>query len=533
VRKSTSWQEKENENTSDEIEVMIENLSGNNFEGTVEVTSPEGWQLDESIKNVLVNGHTKVSVKFGISGKKAVPYHFYNFGITVKNIAGRVIYTGENPLPFSTVIKADKEYYTENFDGDISDWSNAYPFYPGLPEDATELVAWSEATVASRVLTKWDENYIYYMVDVFDNAHIQSKAAYAMYDGDCVQISIDPNNDKNNEKYSLEDYEYGFTYSDKNGNEAYAWAEAGRSGGDMPAEWSAMLRDNTLKLSRYLIKLPASAINPLKLQNGSEFGSNVVINDADWTGRERFIELVPGTGIGKFPSVYPDFVLADSEKASTNEAVCPIPSTLSDGDEVQLEAAFMDIGGHWAEQIINEFAESGFITGVGENRFEPDRNITRAEFLMLLANATGFDKSSDQKVTMFSVEESKDKEVPKAYFDVESSKWYAVVIYNAKAAGLVDGNIADVFFYPEREITREEAFHIMNAYLTSKGDAGLEMKSLYEFGDAESINEWAKRDIMNLYGKGIVSGDENKMINPQKSLTRAEACISMAAMLNN
>lgn len=521
-------------NELNEIEVTVENLVDNKFEGTVEITSPEGWELGVSSKNVSVEGKKKESVKFSISKKKSVPYHFYNFGITVKNMDGRVIYTGDNPLSFSTVIKADKEYYTENFDGDISDWSNAYPFYPGLPEDATELASWSDSTVASRVLTKWDENYIYYMVDVFDDVHIQIYETYDIWAGDSVQISIDPNNDKNDNKYSTEDYEYGFTHSDKNGNESHAWTEAGRKGGVMPSEWTAMLRDNNLKLSRYLIKLPTSAVTPLKLQKGSKFGCNVVVNDADWQGRERWIELVPGTGAAKAPSLYPDFVLTDSEKVVKSDVVCPIPATiLTSSDRVQFEAAFTDIEGHWAEQVINEFAESGYVSGVGDNKFEPNRNITRAEFLMLFAKSTGFDKSSDQKVTMFSAEDKQEKEVPKAYFDVESSKWYAVVVYNAKAAGLLDENIADVFFYPEREITREEAFHIMNTYLISKGDTGLDSKSLSDFSDVEEISEWAKKAIMNLYGKGIVNGDNNKKINPQKSLTRAEVCVSMAAMLNN
>lgn len=428
-----------------EIELTISNLSNEGFTGVVELVPPEGWEFAEKTARITVDGNEAKTITFGISQKTDVPYHFYTFGINVKNSEGKLLYNKKLPLSFAVAVESDKEYYTENFDGDISDWSNAYPLYPGTPDDPDEFSSWSSATIAARVLMKWDKNYLYFLVDVFDDAHIQTKPGNEIYNGDCVQISIDPNNDKNDLLYATEDYEYGFAYSDQGGNVAWSWYSAKRPGGSEPSEWTVMLRDNKQYLSRYLIKLPQSAIEPLKLQKGSAFGVNIPINEADWVNRNRFIEFVPGTGVYKMPSVFPNYILAGKEETPSGKNICPIPTVLSKNGDNQNYGGeftgFKDIKGHWAETVINEFAQKGYVSGSGEGVFGPDRSITKAEFLQIFANVTGFDKSGGNDVSTFAITETEKQEVPKAYFDVNTDEWYAAVIYNAKEAGLIDENI--------------------------------------------------------------------------------------------
>ena len=45
---------------------------------------------------------------------------------------------------------------------------------------------------------------------------------------------------------------------------------------------------------------------------------------------------------------------------------------------------FTDIAGHPAQEIIEKYAGRGIINGVGENTFEPDRTLTRAEMCTIL-----------------------------------------------------------------------------------------------------------------------------------------------------
>lgn len=518
------------------VSIDLENLTGELIDATVEVKAPEGWKLSSESQSVTLEGNKTNKVSFGVLNKTAVPYHFYAFEVTVKNASGKTIFYNKLPLTFTQIVKAEHEYSTETFDGDISDWSNAYPIYLGLPEDVTSYENWQLSDVAARVLTKWDEKYLYLLVDVFDNSHINGKVSGQIWDGDCVQVSIDPNNDKDSSKYQIEDYEYGFAYTDMQGDVAYSWYANGHKAGDEPSDYSAMLRDNTTKLSRYLIRLPQAAVTPLTLKEGSEFGYNIAVNDADFTSRERLIEYVPGTAASKNPSIYPTYVLTAEEDAPQGDAVCPIPSGMkvSEQDSNKEDSEFTDINGHWAENMIKDFAKRGYVQGIGSNMFAPDKTVSRAEFITMITNLAGIGGSDSNKViSMFAMEDDKTEvKAPKSYFDVEQTAWYAQNVYDAKQEGIISGNIANAYFYPDREITREEVCSIIDSYLVTKGDNASSIKPVNVFSDNSEVSDWALKSVMNLYGLGILKGDGSGKINPKASLTRAEAVAFLTAMLN-
>lgn len=50
---------------------------------------------------------------------------------------------------------------------------------------------------------------------------------------------------------------------------------------------------------------------------------------------------------------------------------------------------FSDTKGHWAEAAINAAATSGYVNGYEDGTFRPDANISRAEFIKLVATVTG------------------------------------------------------------------------------------------------------------------------------------------------
>lgn len=518
------------------ISVDLENLTSEMINAVVEIKAPEGWKLSADSQKVVLAGNETNKVSFGVVNKVAVPYHFYAFEVTVKNEADKIIYNNKLPLTFTQIVKAEREYSTANFDGDISDWADAYPIYLGIPEDVTSYEDWQEADVAARVLTKWDEKYLYLLVDVFDNSHINGKVSGQIWDGDCVQVSIDPNNDKDDKKYQTEDYEYGFAYTDMNGNTSYSWYTnpSSHTAGDEPGDYSVMLRDNTTKLSRYLIRLPQSAVTPLTLREGSVFGYNVAINDADFTARERLIEYVPGTAAAKRPSIYPDYVLIGKEETPTGKSICPIPSGMkvSENDEQKTEQSFKDIKGHWAEDMIETFSKRGYVSGIGDNLFAPDKTVSRAEFITMMTNFAGITTKENKQISMFAENEETKVLAPKSYFDVERDAWYAQNVYDAKQAGIISGFVANAYFYPEREITREEVCTIIDSYLANNGDTSVSIKAINEFLDSSEVSDGALKSVMNLYGLGILKGNGSGEINPKSALTRAEAVAFLTAVMN-
>ncbi len=54
--------------------------------------------------------------------------------------------------------------------------------------------------------------------------------------------------------------------------------------------------------------------------------------------------------------------------------------------------SFKDVANHWAKAAINDMGSRMVETGVGSGTYEPDRNITRAEFVAIIVRALGFQK---------------------------------------------------------------------------------------------------------------------------------------------
>lgn len=60
--------------------------------------------------------------------------------------------------------------------------------------------------------------------------------------------------------------------------------------------------------------------------------------------------------------------------------------------------SFTDIDGHWAERFIMEAARRGFVRGYPNSTFLPDQVITRAEFVVMLAGVITLENKGLEKV---------------------------------------------------------------------------------------------------------------------------------------
>ncbi|WP_168121433.1 S8 family serine peptidase [Paenibacillus sp. HB172176] len=182
-------------------------------------------------------------------------------------------------------------------------------------------------------------------------------------------------------------------------------------------------------------------------------------------------------------------------------------------NEEGLVSGFRDIAQHWARKEIVSFADKGFITGYSDQRFEPERSITRAEAAAVLVRAfvpmggdmtarnqtftdagkhwasdyiakaaqkkwvQGFPDGSfhpDEPITRaeMAVMISRVKGLPeglpmsKPFEDVELSKWYASALYAMKQDGKLNGSGNNLFF-PENTASRAEFVSLLYRYYTS------------------------------------------------------------------
>lgn len=172
---------------------------------------------------------------------------------------------------------------------------------------------------------------------------------------------------------------------------------------------------------------------------------------------------------------------------------------------------FYDVnrGQAWAIKAIDGLYERGIINGVDYGKFAPVRNITRADFLILVMNSYGI--KIDTNVTN--------------NFSDAGNRYYTNYLGTAKRLGIVEG-IGNNLYLPEKAITRQDMFVILYRIINKLGKLTPVKengnKTLEKFSDVNEIDSYALQAIKYFVEAGIVEGDNNKL-KPKAMATRAEA----------
>jgi hypothetical protein len=179
---------------------------------------------------------------------------------------------------------------------------------------------------------------------------------------------------------------------------------------------------------------------------------------------------------------------------------------------------FRDVENHWAQKDIYDMASRLIISGVGNDLFEPERNITRAEFSAVMLRALGL----------------RAEEYKNNFFDVKAGEWYREYISTSSYYGLVRG-YDDGTFKPDGNITRQEAMAILaRAMGATKLGEELEIDVsdiLAAFDDNADVSDWAKDSVSKCVKTGVVTGRDNGRIAPLDNITRAETTIMVRRLL--
>ena len=162
---------------------------------------------------------------------------------------------------------------------------------------------------------------------------------------------------------------------------------------------------------------------------------------------------------------------------------------------------FSDIDGvEWAREAIEKLCEANVISGTGDGKFEPDREVTREEFVKMLVNAMGFDVTDGN--TGFS--------------DVENGAWYENYIKTAVDNGIVSGISENEFGVGEKITRQDMAVMIFRALKLEENEDS-------EFADDADISDYAKTAVYAVKNAGIISGMGDNMFLPKAFATRAQA----------
>ncbi|MGO4538558.1 S-layer homology domain-containing protein [Paenibacillus sp. 2TAB19] len=179
-----------------------------------------------------------------------------------------------------------------------------------------------------------------------------------------------------------------------------------------------------------------------------------------------------------------------------------------DKPEVIVPVTLTDIAGHWAEKSIVQLVGLGVLSGYPDGSFQPEEEITRAEFTTALVNALKLPVTGDR------------------VFADTSGHWAQKQIAIAAENGIVGGYEGNLF-KPDASVTREEiAVMVARAVDLKRGDNALLPK------DAAAISPWAVDSVAALMEKGVISGYLDGNFDPKRLATRAEAAAIIVNTLN-
>lgn len=235
------------------------------------------------------------------------------------------------------------------------------------------------------------------------------------------------------------------------------------------------------------------------IETGNTSGIRDLIKTAEKKPSEDITNTTPAGGGGSS-------VTAPDRKDESK--VEPIEKPIK--KEKLLKVNFKDIQEHRYEEDILFLAQRAIIEGKTEESFEPDGELTRAEFMALIYRVLG-------------LESDKNKEL--AFEDVKSDSWYCEYVKAAFENKIIEGT-SPTTFKPDDKVTREQMVAIIVRILDNKELANtLESigKDLSMFTDGNKVSNWAKDYLFYGVKYGLLEERTETTLNPTENALRGEA----------
>jgi hypothetical protein len=183
------------------------------------------------------------------------------------------------------------------------------------------------------------------------------------------------------------------------------------------------------------------------------------------------------------------------------------------GDSIEPSTkTFIDIQSvPWAKDAIEIMAGLGIVNGVGNNKFDPNSNVTRAQFAKLIINTLGITGTASEP-----------------FSDVKSTDWFAKDVALAYKCGIITG-VSSTQFAPNRSITRQEmAVMMVRAIKVKQQVTANNMNgTLSKYTDRNQIDSWAKEGVAIAIEQGLMNGMTATTFSPKTNATRAQSAVIM------
>lgn len=176
---------------------------------------------------------------------------------------------------------------------------------------------------------------------------------------------------------------------------------------------------------------------------------------------------------------------------------------------------------HWAAKQITELGERGIVVGYPDGTFQPDENVTRAEFASMAIKALG---QEDISVAQ-----------PVNFTDITPEFWAYSAIQKALYFELIAYNESSKTFRPDDTVSRAEAISMaVNALTTQEISDVKALEVLKGYQDLKTtpvdfIIPAGKAEILNMLV--TMPNDKQKRIEATRPATRAEVAMILYRMI--
>lgn len=158
---------------------------------------------------------------------------------------------------------------------------------------------------------------------------------------------------------------------------------------------------------------------------------------------------------------------------------------------------------HWADGYLDQMVEWGFMNS--SQTVEPNRALTRAEFMAIVNRAYGYHEKGSIPFT-----------------DVKPEDWFYDDVSIAYTANYINGT-SPTTASPNSTLTREMATAVLGRNMMLEESPG----ELINFSDGRNVSNWAVGIVKAATENYLIDGYTDGTFQPKRSVTRAE----MAALM--
>ena len=183
--------------------------------------------------------------------------------------------------------------------------------------------------------------------------------------------------------------------------------------------------------------------------------------------------------------------------------------------DITKKMEFSDVNANeWFYDAVKTLFEKGIVSGVSDTEYQPNRYITREEFLKLLCGALDISPQNDAET---------------AFSDVPSDSWFAPFVSAAVQCGIANG-ISVEEFGSGLPITRQDMC-VMTVRALEYLKKPMNYPAAERFSDDSDFADYSAESIYKLRNAGIVSGTGDGRFMPNEYATRAEMAVMISNML--